>query len=334
MRFLQLFVAFIGVWVAILTGSGAKAQPATVPEVYLAGPLGFSESGRSFEDGKITPELKAAGIKVVDPWHLSDSKRISTITSLPYGPERRSEWQKFDKDIGLANERAINHADAVVAVLDGPDVDSGTAAEIGFAYALHKPIVGYRGDFRLASDNEGSEVNLQVQHFIEASGGSIVGSYSDIPAALRNVIAAQKPSTKVPTPIASGLAATRIDVVTFFERVFGIVLALALAEAFKQSVAEGGHRLRWDSVPGLLSFLFLIFPFFQGMNRYFYFTYLAPNVMPTSYAPGLIFDGMAFTAESAMFFFMSRALKRQDLEWLWLYAIVLLFVDSGFSLIC
>lgn len=39
---------------------------------------------------------------------------------------------------------------AMLAILDGQDVDSGTAAEIGYAFARRKPIVGYRGDLRVA----------------------------------------------------------------------------------------------------------------------------------------------------------------------------------------
>ena len=62
----------------------------------------------------------------------------------------------------------------MVAVLDGPDVDSGTAAEIGFASALGKPIVGYRSDLRLSGDNEGTTVNLQVEYFVRKTGGTIV----------------------------------------------------------------------------------------------------------------------------------------------------------------
>jgi nucleoside 2-deoxyribosyltransferase len=62
----------------------------------------------------------------------------------------------------------------VFAVLDGTDVDSGTAAEIGYAFAKGKPILGYRGDFRLSADNDGSIVNLQVEYFIRASGGTII----------------------------------------------------------------------------------------------------------------------------------------------------------------
>jgi nucleoside 2-deoxyribosyltransferase len=63
-------------------------------------------------------------------------------------------------------------------------VDSGTASEIGYACAKGKPILGYRGDFRLSADNEGSMVNLQVEHFIRQSGGDIVTSLADALAKL------------------------------------------------------------------------------------------------------------------------------------------------------
>ncbi len=72
----------------------------------------------------------------------------------------------------------------MIAVLDGVDVDSGTAAEIGYAFGIGKLIVGYRGDFRLSADNEGSTVNLQVEYFIRKSGGSIVTRLEDLALAL------------------------------------------------------------------------------------------------------------------------------------------------------
>ena len=67
-----------------------------------------------------------------------------------------------------------------IAVIDGVDVDSGTAAEIGYAFARGKPIIGYRGDVRLAADNEGAVVNLQVEYFIRQSGGCIVRSLAEL----------------------------------------------------------------------------------------------------------------------------------------------------------
>ena len=68
----------------------------------------------------------------------------------------------------------------MIAILDGVDVDSGTAAEIGYAHALGKRVYGLRTDFRLAGDNHGAIVNLQVQYFIEASGGTIVSTVADL----------------------------------------------------------------------------------------------------------------------------------------------------------
>ena len=53
----------------------------------------------------------------------------------------------------------IDLADAVVAVLDGPDTDSGTAFEIGYAVARGKPVVGVRTDYRPGADQG---VNLMV----------------------------------------------------------------------------------------------------------------------------------------------------------------------------
>ena len=47
---------------------------------------------------------------------------------------------------------AIDRCDAVVAVLDGADADSGTAWECGYAYARGKPVVALRSDFRGGED--------------------------------------------------------------------------------------------------------------------------------------------------------------------------------------
>jgi nucleoside 2-deoxyribosyltransferase len=46
----------------------------------------------------------------------------------------------------------VRSADAVVAVLDGADPDSGTSFECGLAFALGIPIVAVRTDFRAGGD--------------------------------------------------------------------------------------------------------------------------------------------------------------------------------------
>src|SRR5215475_516791 len=80
------------------------------------------------------------------PWALTDQRRLDAVCAMPYGPERRDEWRRLNAQIARTNHAAIDRCDALVAVLDGADVDSGTAAEIGYAFARGKPIIGYRGD--------------------------------------------------------------------------------------------------------------------------------------------------------------------------------------------
>jgi nucleoside 2-deoxyribosyltransferase len=86
--------------------------------------------------------------------------------------------------MAASNLAAIDGCDLVLAVLDGVDVDSGTASEIGYAFAKGKPILGYRGDYRLCSENEGAIVNLQVEYFIRASDGDIITRLKDLGDAL------------------------------------------------------------------------------------------------------------------------------------------------------
>jgi nucleoside 2-deoxyribosyltransferase len=155
-------------------------------KIYLAGPLGFSEAGRMFHLDMVL-RLEALQHKVLDPWTF-EPKAIAKVLKMPYGKARRDAWAKLNPRIGLANQTMIDKADVIVAVLDGVDVDSGTAAEIGYGFAKGKRIIGYRGDFRLAADNEGSIVNLQVEYFIRKSGGTIVSAIGDLPKALTKVV--------------------------------------------------------------------------------------------------------------------------------------------------
>jgi nucleoside 2-deoxyribosyltransferase len=156
-------------------------------QVYLAGPLGFSEAGRAFHNGTLIPALLRLGCEVLDPWSLTDPAKIAAVAKLPYGAEKRDAWRRLNCEIGGNNRAAIDRCDLVLAVLDGVDVDSGTAAEIGYAFAKGKPILGYRGDFRLSADNEGSIVNLQVEYFIRESGGDVVTAIADLAAALAKI---------------------------------------------------------------------------------------------------------------------------------------------------
>jgi nucleoside 2-deoxyribosyltransferase len=149
-------------------------------KVYVASPLGFSEAGRHFYEGQLLPMIRAIGFEIIDPWTLTSPDLIRSATSLPYGAARRDRWAEVNPIIGDNNAIGIRQADLLVAILDGVDVDSGTAAEVGFATGLGIPSVGYRGDFRLSADNEGSTVNLQVEYFIGLHGGKIVQCLEDL----------------------------------------------------------------------------------------------------------------------------------------------------------
>jgi nucleoside 2-deoxyribosyltransferase len=177
---------------AALTGGGGELRAQTralaqsgfgTMKIYMAGPLGFSEAGRYFYYRELVPAVMRLGYEILDPWKLTDQKDIDAVLALPYGMVRREAWRDLNVVIAGNNRKAIDACDGVFAVLDGVDVDSGTAAEIGYAFAKGKPIIGYRGDFRLSADNEGSIVNLQVEYFIRQSGGTIIAKTDEIPGA-------------------------------------------------------------------------------------------------------------------------------------------------------
>jgi nucleoside 2-deoxyribosyltransferase len=138
-------------------------------KVYVASPLGFSVPTRLFYETRLLPRLVEAGFAVLDPWALPPGASFND----PVDP----------MVIGEKNASMIREADAVLAVLDGTDVDSGTAAEIGYAAALGRPVVGYRTDIRQAGE-AGAVVNLQVEYFIRVTGGRIVSSLDEALALL------------------------------------------------------------------------------------------------------------------------------------------------------
>ena len=107
--------------------------------------------------------------------------------------ERAARLPEVNRAIGARNAKLIDECDAVLAVLDGNDVDSGTAAEIGYAAAKHKPVVGLRRDHRVTGDNEATLVNLQVEWFVVESGGSLETDLADAIASLARVTGTARP---------------------------------------------------------------------------------------------------------------------------------------------
>jgi nucleoside 2-deoxyribosyltransferase len=146
----------------------ATAAP---PRCYVASPLGFSEAGAYYYEHVYLPALRAV-VEPVDPWALTTGQEVAEARAA-----RRE--REFALEIGERNAEAIRSCTLLAAHLDGQEVDSGTAAEIGFAAALGVRCFGLRTDLR-ESGEPGVSVNLQVEHFLVASGGCLCTSLGQL----------------------------------------------------------------------------------------------------------------------------------------------------------
>jgi nucleoside 2-deoxyribosyltransferase len=110
-------------------------------KLYLAGPL-FTTPERDWNTA-LAARLVAAGHEVFVP----QASQVVDPTA----------EQIFDKDM-----EGLDWSDAVVAIMDGSEPDSGTAWECGYAYARRKPIVTFRSDFRKPGEARGVAFNLML----------------------------------------------------------------------------------------------------------------------------------------------------------------------------
>jgi nucleoside 2-deoxyribosyltransferase/predicted secreted protein len=113
--------------------------------IYLAAPL-FSEAERSYNAGLATL-LREHLFEVYVPQDTGDDSHDRNAS------EHGCIFQ--------SHHEALDRADAVVAVIDGADADSGTAWEMGYAVAQNKPVVALRTDFRKVGTHE--HVNLMLE---------------------------------------------------------------------------------------------------------------------------------------------------------------------------
>lgn len=118
--------------------------------IYLAGPL-FTHAELEY-NRKLKEMLLKKGFSVFLPQEDAEDTTAER--------ERQNQECIFKKCVG-----GVDSSDIVVAVLDGVDVDSGTAWEIGYAFAREKPVIGLRTDFRALSDGI---VNLMIEMAIAA----------------------------------------------------------------------------------------------------------------------------------------------------------------------
>ena len=133
-------------------------------KIYLAGPL-FSESERAWlADIKRRMEAISSDISVIWPYELIPRDH-------PDGHDRQKIFE-------LCRSH-LDEVDVLVCVLDGSQVDDGTAWEIGYFYCKHAnqlPIIGIRTDFRRAGETEHSVVNAMI----EGSCGNIATSSAEL----------------------------------------------------------------------------------------------------------------------------------------------------------
>jgi nucleoside 2-deoxyribosyltransferase len=140
-------------------------------KVYFAGPL-FTPYERGFID-ECAARLRAEGIDVFVP-HEHELALGADVSAA---------------DIFAKDRPGIENANAMVALLDGPMVDDGSACEIGMFHALMQSDPGKKGIVGLLTDmrsdrGESIGVNLFVQGVIE-DRGRIVGSIDEALDVLR-----------------------------------------------------------------------------------------------------------------------------------------------------
>lgn len=127
-------------------------RPSERPVVYLASPLGFSETARRYVLPEFIKRIESLGVTVYEPF--------STNAQNGLGPSDANDLWALD--IASADSSAVTRADAVLAVLNGVPPDEGVAVELGIAIALGKPTFLFRDDFRRCADSNIFSCNLML----------------------------------------------------------------------------------------------------------------------------------------------------------------------------
>jgi len=115
------------------------------PIVYVAGPL-FTEYHRKHIE-EIGIVCEKAGFAAYLPHKAAGVFKRDFSSSRPF----------FEKDL-----KAMDSCSACVALLDGADVDSGTAFEIGYLFAKGIPIIGLLNDCRIFDSQK--QLNLMISN--------------------------------------------------------------------------------------------------------------------------------------------------------------------------
>ena len=142
--------------------------------IYIAAPL-FSEMERSYIDNLV--------------FDFSQELKLNPIEDF-YVPHRDNEYNTYlESGIYDKNIQNLNDCNIMIALLDGKDVDSGTAFEIGYFEAQDKPVLGLLTDKR--SYDERGDLNLKLNTMIFGSleyGNIVFNNFDDLTDKLYDIL--------------------------------------------------------------------------------------------------------------------------------------------------
>ena len=127
----------------------SQTEPAL--RIYLAGPLFTIQERRANRELASAIEREYPGCRVLLPQDFKHDDKFNDQRAFGY--------------IFKGCIEGIDACQTMVAWLDGPDSDSGTSFEVGYAYAKGMPVIGVRTDFRL---NQERGVNVMLSRACSA----------------------------------------------------------------------------------------------------------------------------------------------------------------------
>jgi nucleoside 2-deoxyribosyltransferase len=119
---------------------GPQEEP-LMERIYIAGPL-FTSAERA--------------------WNIQLARLLEKGGMEVWLPQEHEPRELTAKNIFMKDVAGVDWADAIVAIMDGPDPDSGTCWEVGYGYATNKLIVLIRTDFRGSGEGKLAPYNLML----------------------------------------------------------------------------------------------------------------------------------------------------------------------------
>lgn len=118
----------------------------TKKQIYFGGPL-FSESELQYNASMVAKIRERFGDQVE--------------VYLPQENEAINDKRNYANSIDIfeGDNYFLERADLLVAVMDGPVVDPGLAAEIGYYYHLDRPMIGLYSDIRQGHFNNQEKID-------------------------------------------------------------------------------------------------------------------------------------------------------------------------------